>query len=315
MKCHFGVCDTIMANVYQSKTSAFLSVVRPQQWIKNAFVWAPLLFSGQFTQFDLCCKAALIFISFCIVSSAIYVINDLADRHEDEQHPVKRFRPIASGAISPGAAMIFSMVLIVVSVAVAWYVSWSEVLIVLLYVVMNILYSLALKHVAIVDVMTIAAGFVLRVLGGSVAISVAPSHWLLLCTVMISLFLGFTKRRAELLADTGQARNSRVVLRNYSVAFLDQAISMVTSVTVICYILYTVDVRTLQVFGTRAMLLTVPSVIYGLFRYIYIIYHLEEGEDPTSTFVRDVPTIVNMIIWIIISLIVVICGNKLDILL
>lgn len=304
-----------MANVYQSKTSAFLSVVRPQQWIKNAFVWAPLLFSGQFTQFDLFCKAALIFISFCIVSSAIYVINDLADRHEDEQHPVKRFRPIASGAIGPGAAMIFSIVLIVVSVAVAWYVSWSEVLIVLLYVVMNILYSLALKHVAIVDVMTIAAGFVLRVLAGGVAISVSPSHWLLLCTVMISLFLGFTKRRAELLADTGQARNSRVVLRNYSVAFLDQAISMVTSVTVICYILYAVDARTLQVFGTRAMLLTVPSVIYGLFRYIYIIYHIEEGEDPTSTLVRDVPTIVNMIVWIVISLIVVICGNKLDILL
>ncbi|MGB2863373.1 MAG: decaprenyl-phosphate phosphoribosyltransferase [Sedimentisphaerales bacterium] len=303
-----------MANIYRSNISAFLSVVRPQQWIKNAFVWAPLLFSGQFTQLDLCGRAALIFVSFCIVSGAIYVINDLADRHEDKQHPVKRSRPIASGAISPSIAMIYSMILIVIGVAVAWYISWSEVIIVLLYVVMNILYSLALKHMAIVDVMTIAAGFVLRVLGGSVAISVAPSHWLLLCTVMISLFLGFTKRRAELLAATGQARNSRVVLRNYSVAFLDQAISMVTSVTVVCYILYTVDVRTLQVFGTRAMLLTVPSVIYGLFRYIYIIYHLEKGEDPTNTLVRDIPTIVNMIIWIGISLIVVICGNKLDIL-
>jgi len=303
-----------MAHVYGSRISAFISVVRPRQWIKNAFVWAPLLFSGQFTKFDLCGKAALIFVSFCIVSGAIYVINDLADRYEDKQHPLKRFRPIASGAISPGTAIIFSMVLIVVGVAVAWYVSWSGVLIVLIYVVMNILYSLALKHVAIVDVMTIAAGFVLRVLGGSVAISVAPSHWLLLCTVMISLFLGFTKRRDELLAAAGQAQNSRVVLRNYNVAFLDQAISMVTSVTVLCYVLYTVDARTLQVFGTRAMLLTVPSVIYGLFRYIYIIYHLEEGEDPTSTLVRDIPTIVNMIIWIVISLIVVICGDKLDIL-
>ncbi len=304
---------TIVAKIWRNEIPAFLSLVRPQQWIKNAFVLAPLLFSGQFTQFGLCARAALVFAGFCLVSGAIYVINDLVDRNEDRQHPVKRFRPIASGAISPTAAKVFGMVLVSLGVVVVSYVNWGVVLILLLYVVMNILYSLVLKHVAIVDVMTIAGGFVLRVLGGSVAISVVPSHWLVLCTVMISLFLGFTKRRVELLAVTDQARNSRVVLRDYSVAFLDQAISMVTSATVICYVLYTVDARTLQVFGTRAMLLTVPSVIYGLFRYIYIIYHREKGEDPTSTLVRDIPTIVNMVIWIVISLVVVICGNRLAI--
>lgn len=286
--------------------------MRPQQWVKNTFVWAPLLFSGQFTQLAMCIKTALAFISFCAVSSAIYAINDLCDRREDQQHPVKRLRPIASGAVTPSAAMRVSAVLIVLSLALAWYLSWRVVLVVLLYAVTNVVYSLALKRVPILDVMVIAAGFVLRILGGSVAISVAPSHWLVLCTIMVSMFLGFTKRRAELLAVGTHSGNPRPVLKYYSIAFLDQVISMVTGATIICYALYTVDVRTLEVFGTRAMLLTVPSVMYGLFRYIYIMYHLEEGEDPTNTLIRDVPTIINVIIWIVISLLIVCYGSQFE---
>jgi len=226
---------------------------------------------------------------------------------------VKKLRPIASGLVGPVPALLLAVLLIVSSLLLAWYLGRYVVLAVLLYAVINIAYSLALKHVAIVDVMTIAVGFVLRVLGGSVAISVVPSHWLVLCTILISIFLGFTKRRAELITVCARiGGNSRLVLKDYSIAFLDQAISMVTGATIIGYALYTVDEHTLKVLGTRAMLLTVPLVMYGLFRYIYIIYHLKGGDDPVRILIRDVPTIINLIIWVVISLLVVSYGGQFD---
>ena len=152
----------------------------------------------------------------------------------------------------------------------------------------------------------------MRIVGGSVAISVAPSHWLVLCTIMVSMFLGFTKRRAELVAVDFGGGPTRKVLADYSVAFLDQVISMVTGATIICYALYTVDSRTMGVLGSRAMLLTVPSVMYGLFRYIYLIYHLKKGEDPTGVLCRDVPMIINLLIWVVLSILVVSCGGRID---
>lgn len=292
--------------------SAFLLTLRPHHWIKNTFVFASLIFSGQFTQVTACLKVVLVFISFCIVSSSIYVINDLCDKYEDQQHPIKRHRPIASGVINPDVAKLFSMILIVLGLALVSFLSWHVFLVVLLYVIINIAYSFIIKHIAILDVLTISVGFVLRIVGGGIAISVFPSHWLILCTVMISTFLGFTKRRAELLVVETEKNISRPVLKDYSIAFLDQVIPMVTGATIIAYALYTVDSHTLKVLGTRAMLVTLPFVIYGLFRYIYIIYHLQQGADPTETLIRDVPTIVNLIIWILISLMVVIYGEKLD---
>lgn len=301
-----------MVKVHNSKMSAFFVTLRPHHWIKNTFVFASLVFSGQFTQVTACLKTVLVFISFCIVSSSIYVINDLCDIYEDQQHPIKRHRPIASGVIDPGVAKLFSMILIVLGLALASFLSWHVFLVVLLYVVINIAYSLVIKHIAILDVLTISVGFVLRIVGGGMAISVLPSHWLILCTVMISTFLGFTKRRAELLVVNTEKNNSRPVLKDYSIAFLDQVIPMVTGATIIAYALYTVDSHTLKVLGTRAMLVTLPFVIYGLFRYIYIIYHLQRGADPTETLIRDVPTIVNLIIWALISVMVVIYGSKLD---
>lgn len=293
-----------------TKANALLALMRPHQWLKNVFVLAPLLFSRQFVHLNLCLRTGLAFISFCIISSAIYTINDLCDVHEDQQHPTKKLRPLASGAVSSRVAIFFSIVLIGSSLALAWYVDFYVAMIVLLYAVTHIVYSLALKRVAILDVMTIAAGFVLRILGGSVAISVAPSHWLVICTMMISLFLGFTKRRAELLSIGSHTRNSRVVLKDYSTTFLDQAIAMVTGATIVCYTLYTVDARTVELFGTQAMLVTVPSVIYGLLRYIYIIYHLEQGEDPSHTLIYDIPMVINQMIWIVASLLVVIYGKQ-----
>ena len=296
-----------------NKLSTLLSVMRVQHWVKNGFVIAPLLFSKQFYLLDKCLLASLAFISFCAISSAIYIINDLCDRNEDRQHPTKKNRPIAAGVVGTLEAILLSVILMALSLVLAGYVGWRLLLLTAIYGALNIGYSLGIKHIAILDVMTIAAGFVLRILAGSVAISVEPSHWLVLCTIMISMFLGFTKRRSELVGLSDSQGNSRLVLKDYSVSFLDQAIAMVTAATIICYALYTVDARTVtQVVGTRAMLFTVPSVMYGLFRYIYIIYHFKKGEDPTQTLIHDVPTIINLIIWVAISILVVNYGSMLD---
>ncbi len=290
-----------------------LAAMRCPQWIKNGFVIAPLLFANRFTDPGDCFRTALAFISFCLLSSGIYIINDLRDLNEDRQHPIKRLRPIARGALSTSRAGVLSITLIALSILAGFFLGKLFLLTIILYAILNIAYSLGIKHIAIFDVMTIAAGFLLRIIGGAVAIDVEASHWLLLCTFMISVFLGFTKRRAELISRDTDQPTSRLVLKDYSIGFLDQVISMVTSLTIICYILYTIDDRTISVFGSRAMLLTVPSVMYGLFRYLYIIYHHQQGEDPTREVLRDIHTIVNLIIWLLIAAIVVVYGSRLNI--
>jgi len=300
-----------MTNNHTNKTLALLTVMRPQQWTKNVFVFAALLFSGQFRDPAMCFRTALAFIVFCLVSSAIYAINDVCDRGEDRRHPVKKNRPIASGAVGVNLALLFSGILIVLGLLLAGCINKLLLFVVSLYIVIHIAYSLKIKHIVILDVMMIAGGFVLRILGGSVAIAVSPSHWLVLCTVMISMFLGFTKRRAELISLDADSEYTRLVLRDYSTAFLDQVISIVTAATIVCYALYTVDDHTLEVLGNRGMLLTVPSVMYGLFRYIYLIYHHKKGQDPTDTLIYDIPTICNLIIWLILSLLVVNYGSQL----
>lgn len=292
--------------------AALLITFRPSHWIKNTFVYAPLVFSGRFTQINMCLKTTLAFISFCLVSSAIYTINDVCDRGEDRQHPMKRLRPIASGAVMPNRAILTSILLMIFALALACFLNWLVILVLLIYIATNIAYSLAIKHIAILDVMTIALGFVLRIVGGGMAISVIPSYWLILCTVMISIFLGFTKRRVEMLTVNLGQNNSRPVLKDYSIEFLDQVIPMVTGATILAYALYTVDAHTQMVLGTRAMLLTLPFVIYGLLRYIYIIYHLKKSADPTETLIHDTPTIVNLLLWIVTSLLVVRFGSKFD---
>ena len=301
-----------MANENDNKVLATIAAMRPQQWVKNGFVVAPLLFAHKFNDPAMCFKTLIAVAAFCAISSAIYLFNDLCDRREDQQHPVKKLRPIARGAVTTTEALSFCIVLTVLGLLGSWYLGMRFLLTAVLYTAIHIAYSLGIKHVAILDVMTIAAGFVLRILAGAVAISAPPSHWLVLCTIMISLFLGFTKRRAELVSEELEGVNTRKVLADYSVAFLDQVVSLVTGATIICYALYTVDDRTLKVFGTRAMLLTVPSVMYGMFRYIYLIYHLKKGEDPTRAITRDIPTIINLIIWVILSVLIVSYGNRID---
>jgi len=301
-----------MTDQEDNKILAILAALRPVHWIKNGFVAAPLLFSGMYKERGACFNILAALICFCAVSSAMYVLNDLRDMREDQLHPVKRHRPIARGAVGVNTALILIVILVLVSLAAGWRLGSKFLLIALLYLAVNAAYSFGIKHVAILDVMVVAGGFVLRILAGSAAISVSPSHWLVLCTIMISMFLGFTKRRAELVSVEGAGEHTRKGLQDYSVAFLDQVIPMVTAATIICYALYTVDSRTLQVFGTRAMLLTMPSVMYGLFRYIYLIYHSKKGSDPTELICRDVPTLINLVIWVLIAVWVVTKGREFD---
>ena len=294
----------------ENSCCSILQVLRVRQWIKNGFVVAPLLFSGEFTEGRSCLLSLAAFLSFCAISSAIYAVNDLCDRAEDREHPEKRHRPIARGAVTTRQAVILSAVLAAFSLLLGFGLGMRVGVMVAIYAMVNVLYSLWLKHVAILDVMIIAGGFVLRILAGAVAIDVVASHWLILCTIMISMFLGFTKRRAEIVSAEGAGEHTRVVLKDYSVAFLDQAIAMVTGATLVCYALYTVDPETMARFGNRTMLLTVPSVIFGLFRYIYIIYHQKGGQDPARSVSRDIPMLVNLIIWVGLCLAVIGYGDQ-----
>ncbi len=301
-----------MSKINRNNILTLLVTLRPSHWIKNTFVYAPLVFSGRFTQVPVCIRSTLAFVCFCLFSSAAYIINDLFDRNEDRQHPVKKDRPIAAGIINPLIATVAGIILIISGFIIAFFLGWSMAAVMMFYLLINVIYSSTIKHIAILDVLVISFCFILRIVGGGIAISVVPSHWLILCTLMISMFLGFTKRRAELLAMDLERHNSRPVLKDYSVAFLDQVIPVVTGATIISYALYTVDEHTLTVLGSRAMLVTLPFVIYGLVRYIYIIYHLKKGDDPTETLIRDVSSIINLLLWVFISLLVVKYGVKFD---
>ncbi len=253
------------------------------------------------------------FIGFCLLSSAVYIINDLFDRKEDRQHPVKKHRPVAEGIISPVSAMTTAILLVVSGLAAVLFLGTSVVIAMLIYLFINILYSSTIKHIPILDVLFISFGFILRVAGGGAAISVVPSYWLILCTLMIAMFLGFAKRRVELLTVNIKQNNSRPVLKDYSIAFLDQVIPVVTGATIISYALYTVDEHTLSVLGSRAMLITLPFVVYGLIRYLYIIYHLKKISDPAEILIRDIPTIINLLLWVLASVLVVEYGRGLTV--
>ena len=294
----------------KNKILSILSTFRPHHWVKNLIIYAPVFFSGRFTQANLMYKATLAFICFCIISSAIYIINDVCDKSEDQWHTNKRRRPIANGDISSHTAIAMSIILIIIGLSLTAFLNRFVLIYLLAYIIINIAYSLVLKHIAIIDVLTISLGFVLRILTGGVAVSVEPSYWLVLCTVMISIFLGFTKRRVELVSVTNEQNNSRPVLNDYSVTFLDHVISIVTGATILAYALYTVDQHTQKLLGTNSMFLTLPFVIYGLLRYIYIIYHLKKETEPVDTLIRDIPSVLNFLLWAVTSLIIVKYGNK-----
>jgi 4-hydroxybenzoate polyprenyltransferase len=275
--------------------------IRPSEWVKNTFLFAALLFSKNLLNLELLPKAVIAFGLYCLAAGAVYLINDIWDREEDRLHPQKCLRPIASGALPVALAASVALLMLMSALGGAFILGLSLGIVTSAYILLSIAYSKWIKHVVILDVFSIAGGFVLRVMAGAVAIDVTMSHWLLLCTLLLALFLGFSKRRIELVVLEKDAALHRRVLAEYNPLFLDIMIAIVTSATVIGYALYTVSHETMQRFHTDRLLLTVPFVLYGIFRYLYLVYHKNDGGNPAHTLLTDGPLLLNVLLWALVS--------------
>lgn len=280
-----------------TQLGALLRTMRLKQWTKNLFVLSPLLFSQHFFEPSTMIAAVEGFFLFSLIASCVYILNDIIDRRKDRLHPVKMTRPIASGVLPVSTAAVALSVLLVITVVASFAVGTIFAATIIAYFAWNVVYSLFLKEAVIIDVMAIAMSFILRIVAGAFAIDVPLSEWLLICTSLLALFLGFSKRRHELTLLEDNARSHRRVLLEYSPYFLDQMISLVTASTLICYILYTLDSETIAKFGSKNLLLTVPFVLYGLFRYLYLVHQRKTGGDPTAELLTDKPLLVNVFLW------------------
>jgi 4-hydroxybenzoate polyprenyltransferase len=277
--------------------SALVRSMRPKQWIKNVFVLAALVFAQKLRSPPHILTSIWAFASFCFLASAVYLINDCLDAGEDRLHPIKCKRPIAAGELGIPEALVAAFVLAFSSITIAYSIGLGFLLVLCTYLGLNLGYSLGLKHVVILDVMLVTAGFVIRAVAGAIALTVPMSHWLILCTTMVALFLAVTKRRQELLHLGDRAHKHRRSLSHYNVGFLDQMISVATSSTVISYALYTVSPEVVAKFGSDGMKWTIPFVLFGIFRYLYLIHVRHVPGDPTATLMGDVPSILNVVLW------------------
>ena len=276
-----------------------IHAMRPREWVKNVFVLAALVFTKRIFEPSDLLQGGLALVSFCLISGAAYLFNDIRDRENDRQHPLKRHRPIASGALRVSVAAIAAVLLALIALIGGFYVHPHFGIVLLIYAVLNIAYTLYLKHIVILDVMIIAAGFLLRAIGGAVAIQVAISSWFILCTMLLALFLGFAKRRHELALLEGDASTHRRILAEYSPQFLDQMIAIVTAGALVSYALYTMSPEVIEKLGTKYLNLTVPFVIYGMLRYLYLIYKKDGGGNPTSTVLGDIPLLIACALWLL----------------
>jgi len=271
--------------------------LRPTQWAKNLFVLAPAVFGGLLLDERIVVRVALALAAFCFASSSVYLVNDLRDREEDRRHPLKRHRPLAAGTLSVPAAVVAVVLLTGAAAMICLELGTRFGLILGGYLLLNLLYTLWLKHMVILDVMCISLGFVLRVEAGAVAAEVEVSSWLFLCTIFLALFLAFSKRRHEITLLSGAAAGQRRVLDQYSPAFLDQMINVVTASSVVSYALYAVAPETVQKYGTHDLIYTIPMVLYGIFRYLYLMYQQPGERNPTEAILRDPPFLINMALW------------------
>jgi len=274
------------------------SALRPSQWVKNVVVFAGVTFALQYHNVEKLLLAVIAFVCFCFVSSAVYLINDITDRERDRNHPVKKERPIASGRISVGTAAAVAIIFAVVGFALTILFLDRLTLYALGgFILLNLVYSALLKNIVLLDGMAIAGSFVLRAVGGALAVSVPISSWLLICTTLLALFLGFGKRRHELVLLGEKAEDHRGILTEYSPYFLDQLIGVVTASTVVAYCFYTLSPEVQLNLGTDKLVLTVPFVLYGVFRYLYLIHQRQVGGNPTRVLLTDRPILVNVILW------------------
>jgi 4-hydroxybenzoate polyprenyltransferase len=283
------------------KGIAILRSMRPVQWLKNGFVLAPLVFSGRVDDLTSWTHSLIAVVTFCAAASAIYLINDVFDRQADRAHPVKSQRPIASGAVSVGLAVSMAVGLIVAAGALALVLGGWFPAVVGAYVVLTLLYSGMLKNVVFVDVLVVAAGFVLRVVGGAVSMDAPVSRWLLLCAYLLALYLALGKRRSELVLLGEAADSHRTVLGHYTLPIVDQSISVVLGATVLAYTLYTVAPDTVAKVGSEGLMATVPVVLYGLFRYLYLLHRHELGGSPSRALLTDRPLLLCVVLWVVVA--------------
>ncbi len=284
----------------------YLKLFRVPQWIKNFFVFVPLLFSHNLFDFNYFITVFWGFLAFCLTSSIVYIINDLFDIEHDKLHPVKKLRPLASGKISKSNAILASVFLGVCLLILASNLPIRFDIILGAYLLLNVLYSSILKNIVLLDVFSIAAGFMLRVIGGAFIIGVYISNWLILTTMFISLFLAIMKRKSELqLASNGESSSTRKVLSYYSLEFTNQIATIAASGVIICYALYTVASRTVSVFGTEKLIYTTPFVVFGIFRYMFIVFMNKKGENTSEEILTDIPMILNAFLYILFTVLIV----------
>jgi 4-hydroxybenzoate polyprenyltransferase len=278
-----------------------LRLMRPQQWLKNSFVFVGLLFGHAWHDLSLVLQVVAMAVAFSLLSSAVYIINDLADRESDRSHPSKRHRPLAAGTVGVGTALGLAAVLVVVSLGLSAWVSLLGVLILLSYASMNLAYSFGLKHIVLLDVFILAAGFLLRILAGTVGVGIPPSQWLVFCSLMLTLFLGFAKRRAEIMVLEEDSAEHRRVLAYYSPVLLDTMITVTAACVLMSYGLYTMSPETIRIHQTDNLLYTVPLVMYAIFRYIFLLHHHGKGGEPSRDVMRDPHILTAAIGWAMLT--------------
>ncbi len=283
-----------------------IELIRPKQWIKNFFVFAPLLFAGELFHINIFIKSIYAFLAFSGASSLVYIINDISDIESDKYHKEKRFRPLASGDVTINQARIFFVVILALTVLLCFNLSKGFIIAAATYFIINLLYSLKVKNIVLLDVFFISFGFMLRIIGGAAAITVQLSSWMILTAIFISLFLAISKRRAELSQNNNQnLEKQRKVLTEYDITFTDQMNTIAATGTIICYALYTVSEKAIKTFNTENLIYTTPFVIYGIFRYLYLIHKKNLGESPSQVVTKDLPLIINVFIWLVISIFII----------
>lgn len=279
---------------------ALLKSVRIEQWLKNIFVFAGLIFSPQLFTFDLFTRVVLMAATFTLASSSVYLFNDLFDQESDRTHPIKKFRPLASGELSPHVAIYACIILCLASLLLAYRDSVNGLILITLYFLLNAAYTLSLKKIVIIDVFCIAAGFMLRILAGTIGVGISPSSWLLLCGLFMTLFLGFAKRRAELMQIEGSSIDVRQVLTNYSKEFLDQLIGISATGVIITYTLYTMSYETIAIYHSPYLIFTAPFVIYAIFRYLFLLHKRGLGERPSTDLFKDPHIRISVLSWLLL---------------
>ena len=276
--------------------TGLLKTMRPKQWTKNIVIFAALVFDEKLFVPELLAKTVAAFVLFCLISSAVYLINDLVDIEKDRQHPAKRHRPLASGQLKPSVALVAAVLIPLICLPLSFALTPFFGLVALTYLAVMIAYSFVLKNIVIIDVLTIAAGFVLRVAAGAIVVEVERfSPWLYVCMTLLALFQGFGKRRHELVLLEGNANEHRPSLNEYNLQLLDEMIAVVTSATVVAYSLYTFSAPNLP--ANHAMMLTIPFVLYCIFRYLYLMHFKKEGGSPEEILLKDKPLIIAFGLW------------------